>query len=1065
MDRALARHDELIADCVGSHGGWLLKAKGEGDSTFSVFVRATDAVAAAVACQRRLAAEVWPQGAALRVRTAISTGEAVERDGDYYGMAVNRAARLRALAGGGDVYVAQSTAELVVDHLPDGLRLKDLGEHALQGLARPEHIWQLVESAVDQRAAAHEAEVVTMRATSNGPWDRLEGPFVGRAAALASALEAVEGGLAGLARVVLVSGEPGVGKSRLARELTGRVPHRAVWSSCWEGDGAPPFWPWLQVLRALRAVGVEAARSSGDHGSLGELLGVPAGGDAQAARFRLFDAFADVAAEATLTGPLLVVIDDLQWADSGSLRLLRFLCSDVRGAGLAVIATCREADASGATAAIADPVGELAPGCLHLRLGGLAETEVAQLCEQLGAGDLDAAALHRRSGGNPFYVREFIRLGAGAAESVPASVEAVVALRLDAISVAARETLAGAAVLGATFDVATVGELLDRDPADVLDALEDTQLAGLVSKAGPATFRFVHAVVQEVLYGRLRGSDRTRLHARAAAVVEQRTAGRAVLDIAHHHLHAALGSDPQAAVYAERAAEWSYRTCAYEQAASWYGHALRLMAPGTDPAREAELLIRRGDAALAAGDLADARDAFRQAAAAARECGSAELLADAALGWGSGQGGFEVPLHDGTQVALLEEALAAVGSSASGLRARLLSRLSVALSAGAQEHRRLELSEDAIAAAREVDDLAALGHALAAHCDAIAGPDHSEARRDEAGEIVELARRTRDRPLELLGRRLRAVASLELGDVAGFDADVARFGELADELRQPLYSWYVPLWRGTRALMLAAFDDAAAATTAARDLGRRAQSANAFALTFTQWWVAERLQGRFIQAATEMRAVLGFEPGGTPIVFGDAEHQLRAVIAAQLDDRAAAHAQLDLLLAGGLEGRPKDSEWLPEMAQLAEVAVLAGHAEAAAVLYGLLSPYAHRFCVEGIGAAFTGSVHWYLALLADALGNRAEAANHEAAARQAHRRVGLVGDPPRLAPPATSPVVETFADTPASRADARRRGRHVGRHLRRYHPEPARQQGVARPGDPARPPTAGGALPRARRRC
>ena len=140
-----------------------------------------------------------------------------------------------------------------------------------------------------------------------------------------------------------------MGKSRLAREVTARVPHRAVWSSCWEGDGAPPFWPWLQVLRALRAEGVEAVRSSGDHGSLGELLGVRPGGDAQAARFRLFDAFADVAAEATSTGPLLVVIDDLQWADSGSLRLLRFLCGDVRAAGLAVIATCREADASGAS--------------------------------------------------------------------------------------------------------------------------------------------------------------------------------------------------------------------------------------------------------------------------------------------------------------------------------------------------------------------------------------------------------------------------------------------------------------------------------------------------------------------------------------------------------------------------------------------------------------------------------------------------------------------------------------------------------------------------------------------
>ena len=358
-----------------------------------------------------------------------------------------------------------------------------------------------------------------------------------------------------------------------------------------------------------------------------------------------------------------------------------------------------------------------------------------------------------------------------------------------------------------------------------------------------------------------------------------------------------------------------------------------------------------------------------------RRPGSAALPScspDAALGWGSGQGGFEVPLHDGTQVALLEEALAAVGSSASGLRARLLSRLSVALSAGDQEHRRLELSEDAIAAAREVDDLAALGHALAAHCDAIAGPDHSEARRDEAGEIVELARRTRDRPLELLGRRLRAVASLELGDVAGFDADVARFGELADELRQPLYSWYVPLWRGLRALMLAAFDDAAAATDAARDLGRRAQSANAFALTFTQWWVAERLQGRFIAS-------------------GDRDASRARVRTRRNTDRVrrrrtpAARASSP---PNSMTGRPPTPSWTccsPEVSSAARRTPngcrrwrswpkwpsLAGHAEAAAVLYDLLSPYAHRFCVEGIGAAFTGSVHWYLALLADALGNRA----------------------------------------------------------------------------------------------
>ena len=147
-----------------------------------------------------------------------------------------------------------------------------------------------------------------------------------------------------------------------------------------------------------------------------------------------------------------------------------------------------------------------------------------------------------------------------------------------------------------------------------------------------------------------------------------------------------------------------------------------------------------------------------------------------------------------------------------------------------------------------------------------------------------------------------------------------------------------------------------------------------------------------------MRAVLGFDPGGQPLVFGDAATRLRAVIATQLDDQAAAYAQLDVLVAAGLQRRPKDAEWLPEMAQLAEVAAFAGHAAAVSEIYELLTPYAHRFCVEGIGAAFTGSVHWYLAMLAQANGDEVAASTHALEARDAHRRVGLIGDPPPLAP-------------------------------------------------------------------
>jgi AAA ATPase domain len=816
--------------------------------------------------------------------------------------------------------------------------------------------------------------------------------LVGRDAELEAVRGVVDATHGNLARIVLLAGEPGVGKSCLAREIVATVPCRSVWSSCWEGDDAPSFWPWVQVLRALRSGESDAVGTGG--GSLHDLLGARSDGDVHDARFRLFDAFADEIAAASAAGPLLVVIDDLHWADPGSIRLLRFLAVDPRARRLSVIGAYRD----GSSGALAVSAADLCRNGLHLRLEGLDSDAVAQLCGQLGGHGVDTAALHRRSGGNPFFVREFVRLGDRAHGSLPVNVEAVVLLRLEATTPTLRTALDGASVLGASFDVTVLAAMLDRDPVDVVNTLDEACTLGLIAPTSAGMFDFGHAVVQEVLYAKLRPGDRVRLHARAATILDQQSAGRAVLSIAHHRRLGTVGPDSAAAHAAEVAAAWAFDTLAYEQSATWFGHALTLLVPGTDPVHEADLLIRRGEAALAAGDVAVGRDAFRQAAAAGRECGSADVLARAALGWGSGQGGFEVPLHDATQIALLHEALEAVGPEPGVLRARLQARLSVAWSGSDDEHRRQGLSEDAIRTARSTGDAAALGHALAAHCDSIAGPDHSEQRRDEAGEIVSLASRVGDRPLELLGRRLRAAALLEMGDIAGFDVEVARFADLADRLRQPMYGWYVPLWHGLRSLMRGELDAASVATDAARQIGERAESMNAFALTFTQWWVSERMQGRSSQSAVEMRTVLGFDPGGQPLAFGDTATRLRAVIATQLDDRASAHALLDVLVATGLQRRPKDAEWLPEMAQLAEVAAFAGHPAAVAEIYELLRPYAHRFCVEGIGAAFIGSVHWYLAMLARVNGDELAASDHALEAREAHGRVGLIGDPPPLAP-------------------------------------------------------------------
>jgi hypothetical protein len=215
----------------------------------------------------------------------------------------------------------------------------------------------------------------------------------------------------------------------------------------------------------------------------------------------------------------------------------------------------------------------------------------------------------------------------------------------------------------------------------------------------------------------------------------------------------------------------------------------------------------------------------------ARRRGSADDLACAALGFGAGLGGLEVDLFDEHQITLLEEALLALGSRDSRLRAWTLARLSVALSFVAPHLRRRQLSEEAVGMARRLEDRRALAYALASHCDASAGPAHSERRLRAADEIVGLAGSEGDATTALLGRRLRVVALLELGDIAGVDAEIEAFARKAENLRQPLYLWYVPLWRAMRAIMQGRLDDAERYLDRAVATGKRASSRNAV-LTF-----------------------------------------------------------------------------------------------------------------------------------------------------------------------------------------------------------------------------------------
>ncbi|MFI8229168.1 AAA family ATPase [Streptomyces sp. NPDC085900] len=446
-----------------------------------------------------------------------------------------------------------------------------------------------------------------------------------------------------------------------------------------------------------------------------------------------------------------------------------------------------------------------------------------------------------------------------------------------------------------------------------------------------------------------------------------------------------------------------------EPAAPAAGGRAEPAAPGSpDRAELVEMLLGLGAARLGAGEREAARGALLRAAGTARELGRPDLLARAALGLGTGPVGFEVDLEDRRQVDLLTEARAALTAESAApftaLRAAVTARLSLAAGLVESAGRRLALAEEAVRTAREAGDPATLAAALAALCDARPGPDHCRDRLDWSARIVATARDLRDPTLELLGRRLRSVALMETGAFAEADAEAAAYEAVVRPLRHPLYAWYVPLWRGTRALMEGRYEDCATELDEVEQLGRRAGSANAGLLAATQRWC--------LYAETGDRA--GLERVGAEATVLERSPMLwprvtLALLAAQFGRPEEAARRLSAV-APRIGGAPRDSEWLPMVAQAAETVAAVGSHPAAPDLYDLLAPYAGLFVVEGIGAAVRGPVERHLALLAAAMGDLDRARTHRDAALRAAEAAGAVALVDRIAHETAQPPT---ASTPA----------------------------------------------------
>ncbi len=848
--------------------------------------------------------------------------------------------------------------------------------------------------------------------------------FIGREREMELLSGGLEDALSGRGRVVLLSGQPGIGKTHTAEELASRARHRGarvLWGRCRESEGAPAFWPWSQMVRAaLRGRGRDWVVSSMGGGAsviaqvVGEVrehlpdLPAPPALEPGQARFRLFDSVATFLMTVSVRDPLVLLLDDLQCADTPSLVLLEFVAEALSSARILMVGTYRDTELGRGHPLLAT-VGRLArqPHARRLPLRGLAEEDVARLVELItgrAASRALAAALCRQTDGNPFFVGELARLldeegrldagdvSAGSL-SVPLGVREVIARRLNDLSPECTRVLELASVIGREFDLTVLARLAGLGAAPLLDVLQQARDAHVVTEASraPGRYAFAHALIREALYADILAARRVPLHRQVAELLAELYAAQPephLAELAYHFGEAAAagGAVDKAIDYAGRAAARATEQLAYEESALQYRRAERLLdlRDADDPVVRCDLLLARGEAETRAGDLAEARKTLLRAADLARAAGMRERLARAALGLGASAGGFMdfgTGSLDETLVGVLEESIATLPPDDGALRARLLARLGQVTCWSTVPGRRAAgrlVAQEAVAMARRLDDPALELAVLASWADW--HPDNLDERLASATRMIQLSERSGHREMAMRGYMKRVICLLDRGELAAADRDIEELSQLAAELRQPLLRWQAQLFRATRATMAGRFDDAERELQAMLVVGERMHENIARHFFTAQMVIIRREQGRLGEIVGEIERFAELTTGVPAWACGV------TFAYAELGRRAEARRKFERLASGDFLDLPRDMNWLLALAMLARTCALLRDTRRAELLYTLLLPYARRNVYANV---FDGNVSLYLGLLAATMSRWDAAVAHYEEALESHGRMGV----------------------------------------------------------------------------
>jgi tetratricopeptide (TPR) repeat protein len=831
--------------------------------------------------------------------------------------------------------------------------------------------------------------------------------FVGRSGELREVLAACRASAEGRGTLTVISGEEGIGKTRLCTEVRNRAQRdgiNVIVARCCGDGGATALWPWQPILDEL--CGASAFQLLAGEADLST---------AERDRFARFAAVTDEIAAACRRTPTCLIIDDIHAADGGTLLLTRFVARSLHRINLALVLTRRatEPPSDSIEARLIDEI-EREASLITLHRFGSAET--AEFLAAHGVQGLDEdmlAVILRVTEGHPLHLRRIAAMGstaptAGMAPGLRAAIDHAVAK----LAPETQRILRTAAVLGNTTTVIEAAAVVPADVAAVLDAVRNAEAAGLVVAETTSRFSFTHEVVRATLVDGLRPAERLDAHARVVDAIltdDRVTSADPLIRRAHHALAAAPRSvaDAHRAVDACRTAARSLiHSFAYEQADNLLSAAIELHELPSLDAPPGQLLVEWAQAALLCGRLAESRDRFARALAVAEHQDDPVLLAEALMGLA----GYWLteprePVERARVRAQQAVALAALPEHERPLRCRLAARVAAETFYNGGP---IEPMYEALDAARQCGDSTALAEALSLCHHALMRPEYSRARLSLADELVRVGAEAGHGVLGLMGLCWRTLDLFDLGDPRATRA-LEDLRQRADTLACQAILYVVGLMDVMLRIRSGRLAEAEALAHSCYEVGTEVGDVDAHAYVAAQLGIIHWLQGRSAESMELLDSI-----ASSPQLY-DADFVYRAAAATFADvagNRDRARQVLDDLTANGLAALPRSSTWLVGMMVVTELAAALGDEDAARDAYDLLHPFAELPIVPSLGVVCFGSTHRPLGIAARVFGDHERAVDHFEQAVAANQRLGNL--------PLTALVQAELASTLLAGEDRRR---------------------------------------------